>query len=124
MAVKLNRRPPLTTQAQRRILTSLSIRSPPGPPLRSPPPRLSPRSPRPRRSFCWPCSAVDTSSYSAELFVFGVRILEAQAAFAGPFGHGRHATVVLIVAAIERDFLDAGLHGPLGDRFADELGRV
>ena len=49
----------------------------------------------------------------------GGEISEAQAAFAGGFGQRLDAAVIDVGAAVEDDFLDAGLGGALGDQLAD-----
>ena len=49
--------------------------------------------------------------------------LKLQSAFAGRFGQGRHAAVILVLAAVEADCLMPACGRPLGDRLADGLGR-
>src|SRR4029077_17144014 len=49
---------------------------------------------------------------------------ERQAALAGGGGEGRDAAVIDVAAAVEHDFLDAGLYGALGDQLADLGGGV
>src|SRR4051794_39078480 len=123
-AVKLKRRPPLTTLATRLIVTSrsmygvLSWAAPPRPPsrrsrrspllpLRSPPGPPPSRRVRPgiRRSL--------PSSSSSEL----------QPALAGRVGQRRDAAVVVVAAPVEDNRGDAGLAGPARDQLAD-LGRA
>src|SRR5688500_14269881 len=113
-AVKLKRRPPLTTLATRLIVTRrsmygvLSWAAPPRPPSRrsrrsrlSPPPGPPPsRRVRPgiRRSLPSCCCAS-----------------ELQPAFAGGVGQRRDATVVVVATPVEDDGGDAGLLGAGGD---------
>src|SRR4249919_1826996 len=123
-AVKLKRRPPLTTLATRLIVTSrsmygvLSWAAPPRPPSRrsrrsperSPPdPEFGPppsRRVRPgiRRSL--PCQP------SSEL----------QTALAGGVGERRDPAVVVVATPVEHDGADARLASPLGDQLADRGG--
>src|SRR5690606_27706401 len=49
---------------------------------------------------------------------------ELQAALARRIGQGLDATVVAVARAVERDLLDAGRTGLLGNRLADAGGRV
>src|SRR5215475_12439676 len=122
-AVKLNRRPPLTTLATRLIATTRSTcglfsgAAPPRPPSRrsrrSPPPpprRCGPGIRRPSRS-SRRCRR--SRSYWCR------RASELQSAGAGGLGERRDAAVVLVAAAVEHDRGDARRLGPLGDQLAD-----
>src|SRR3546814_417688 len=119
-AVKLKRRPPLTTLATRLIATTrstyavLSACWPPRPsrPRRSPPPWRSPPARCPR----WGPLMRTTSSLSC----LSLRS-ERQAALAGAIGKGRDTAVVLVAGAVEDHALDASCLGALGDELADLL---
>src|SRR5688500_15481990 len=126
-AVKLKRRPPLTTFATRLIVTSRSmygvlswaapprppsrrsrrspelLRSPPGPP--GPPPSRRVR-PGIRRSL--PCEQPSS---------------ELQPAFTSGVGQSGDAAVVVVTTAVEHHCRDAGLAGAGGNELAD-LGRA
>src|SRR5215204_5798608 len=116
-AVKLNRRPPLTTLSTRLIATTRSTCgvfscAPPRPPpsrrsRRSPPP-----APPPRRC----CPGIRRP------FRSGWCSSEVQAVLAGRVGERRDAAVVLVAAPVEDDRADAGRLGPLGHQLADPLG--
>src|SRR5947208_2523032 len=109
-AVKLNRRPPLTTLATRLIATTrsrcglFSAGAPPRPPSRRlsrrPPPSVLP-DPPPLR--CGP--GIELAS-----------LLELESGFAGAVGEGRDATRITVAAAVEDDLADPGRLGPLGEQ--------
>src|SRR5690606_30199 len=99
-AEKPKRRPPFTTLATRLMLTRRSISSPS---WRSSPP---PRCVSPLRRMTDPTCA---SEY--------------QAARAGSIGQRLDPAVIAIAAAVEHHRLHPGAPGPLGDQFADLLGR-
>src|ERR1051326_2380107 len=50
-------------------------------------------------------------------------LLELQSRFARGIGQGLDAPVIQVAAAVEYDLVDALGLGPLGDQFADGLGR-
>src|SRR4029077_3938794 len=102
-AAKPKRRPPFTTLATRLMLTSFSTTSPSSPRPRSPRSRRSP--PLSLRAMLWP-------------------LLEGQTALAGGVGQGFHPAMKQIGTAVEDHFLDAGGNRPLGQQFADGLGRL
>src|SRR6202012_5308012 len=132
-AVKLKRRPPLTTLATRLMVTTRSTyavfsaagaaswlrrsrrsrRSPPSPPR--PPP-----APPPRR--CWGgirnpsfhCSGCGSRSGASQL----------QPGFAGALGDRRDPPVILVAGPVEDDRGDAGRLGPLADQLAALAGQV
>ena len=52
----------------------------------------------------------------------GAKVLEAEATLTGSVGQRLDAAVIDVRAAIEDDFLDAGLAGALGDQLADSGG--
>src|SRR6478752_5233123 len=127
-AVKLKRRPPLTTLATRLMVTTrstywfLSSRLS----RLSRPPRLSRRSPRsvrspppagpvPRRC----CPGIRCSS-SQQLRSRSCS--EGQTAFAGALGDRRDPAVVLVATTVEHDGLDTGVLGTGGHELADLLG--
>src|SRR5829696_4931862 len=102
-AVKLNRRPPLTTLATRLIATTRSTcavfsAAPPAPPPRRCCPGI-------RRPFRW-CASLS----------------ELQPGAAGRVGERRDPAVVLVAAAVEDHRGDAGRPGPLGQQLADPAG--
>src|SRR3954447_1976771 len=125
-AVKLKRRPPLTTLATRLIVTSrsmygvLSWAPPPRPPSRrsrrsrlSPLPPPGPPGPPPsRRVRPGIRRSLRSSCCSSEL----------QAALAGGVGQRGHPAVVVVTAAVEDHRGHAGLAGPRGDQLADPGG--
>src|SRR3954470_3177960 len=128
-AVKLNRRPPLTTLATRLMVTTRSTKAVFSPPSRSrrlsrsrrsrraplspPPPPLVPAPvPPPRR---WG-PAIRRS------FSLARSCSQAQAALTGAVGHRGHPAVVAVAAAVEDDRVDAGRAGPLRDALADLAG--
>src|SRR5262245_43253438 len=121
-AVKLNRRPPLTTLATRLIVTTRSRcgvfsatsraprpSRPPRPPRPSRPPSRPPPSvlvpdPEPRR--CGPGITVH--------FSFRIIGLELETGFAGGVSQGRNAACVPVATAVEDHLVDARGLGPLG----------
>src|SRR4051794_17042325 len=118
-AVKLKRRPPLTTLATRLIVTRrsmygvLSWAAPPRPPSRrsrrsrlSPPPGGPPPSRRVRPGIR---RSLPSSSCTSEL----------QPAFAGGIGERGDPAVVVVAAPVEDHRGDAGLAGPVGHQLAD-----
>src|SRR5581483_9447535 len=125
-AVKLNRRPPLTTLATRLMVTTRSTyavfsaagaaswlrrsrrsrRSPPSPP--PPPP--------PRR--CW--GGIRNPSFRC--CRFGTS--ELQSGLAGALGDRGDPAVVLVAGPVEDDRVDPGRLGPLADQLADLTGQV
>src|SRR5215208_5659749 len=108
-AVKLKRRPPLTTLATRLIATTRSmyaVLSALSPPRRlSRPPRRSP----PERCPRWGPLMRSISSLSLLL-----ARSERQAAAAGGIGQGRDATVVLVAGPVEHGRGDPGRLRTLG----------
>src|SRR3954468_5217598 len=115
-AVKLKRRPPLTTLDTRLMATTRSMKllfsagAPPGPP---PPSRRSRRSfpppaPPPRR--CGP--GIRRPSRSSNQSCAS----EVQPRLASAVGQGRDPSGVPVAAAVEHDCGDAGGLGPLGDQ--------
>src|SRR5262245_55784079 len=93
--LKLKRRPPLTTAAQRRILMTFSIKSP----LRE-----------------------ESREVSVDM---GVLSLKTQAGLSGRFGKGRHAAMIFGTASIETNLLDTSRQGALSNRAPDGLcGRL
>src|SRR6516165_7070194 len=114
-AAKPKRLPPLTTFATRLMWTSLSTNSLSRSSrslLRSRPPR----SRSPAMVFSNPSEAFASVLVSVSL--------EAQSALARRVRKRFDAAVIEIAAAIEHHFLDALLHGSLGQQLADRLGRV
>src|SRR3954470_5442674 len=111
-AVKLKRRPPLTTLATRLIATTRSMYDWPlsAPPRRSS--RRSRRSPPPRRG-----AAISGSSSRQRLPANGPS--ERQPALARAVGQRRDATVVPVPRAVKHDGGDPGLLGALGQQLAD-----
>src|SRR6478752_3224776 len=124
-AVKLNRRPPLTTLATRLMVTTRStnaVFSAPASrrlsrsrrsrrPLFSPPPVPAPVPP-PRR---W--GPAIRRSFSLVRFCS-----QAQAGLAGAVGDRRHPAVIAVPAAVEDDRIDSGLAGPFRHALADLAG--
>src|SRR5690349_377778 len=128
-AVKLKRRPPLTTFATRLMVTTrsrywlFSGSRESRPPRRSSrrSPRRSPRSavpavPVPRR---W---GPGIRCSSSRQWWSGWRWSQGQPAFPSAVRDGGDATVVLVAAAVEDDGVDAGGLRALGDELADLLG--
>src|SRR6185437_546975 len=134
-AVKLNRRPPLTTLATRLMVTTRSTyavfsaagaaswlrrsrrsrRSPPPSPPRPPP------APPPRR--CW--GGIRNPSFRCAVwFHWSWSASELQPRFAGAVGHRGHPAVVLVAGPVEDDRVDAGRLGPLADQLADLAGQI
>src|SRR3954447_23209758 len=131
-AVKLKRRPPLTTLATRLMVTTRSTyaflsaaasrrlsRPPPWRSRRSLPPAPAP-APVPQR---WGpgirrSSSLGRGRWSAQCSDGS----QGQPTLTGAVGDGGDAAVVLVAAAVEDDRLDAGLAGPLRDELADPAG--
>src|SRR4051795_6509873 len=121
-AVKLKRRPPLTTLDTRLMATTRSMKllfsagAPPGP--RPPSPRarraLPPPAPPPRR--CGP--GIRRPSRSAQRCSS-----EVQPALAGPVGQRGDAAGVPVATPVEDDRGDPGGLRPLGDERADLAGQ-
>src|SRR5689334_7227745 len=111
-AVKLKRRPPLTTLATRLMVTTCSRYAAcfsAAPPRRSS--RRSRRSPPPP-----PRRGAPGISPSSSLYCRARSQL--QAAFPGAVREGRDPAVVAVPAPVEHDGLDAGLLGPLREQLA------
>src|SRR3954471_5461256 len=111
-AVKLNRRPPLTTLATRLMATTRSryaVADAPAPAPRPSPrrSRRSPPAPVPRR--CAPCISTSLSWRSSKC----------HPAFTGRVGERRDPAVVAVAAAVEDHSVDTGGLCPLGDGAAD-----
>src|SRR3954454_7279302 len=122
-AVKLNRRPPLTTLATRLMATTRSTYAvfSAGPPSRPPrPPRRPPESPpvAPRR---WGPGISRSSSRCVRGCACG-RGSQDQPRLAGAVGDGRDPAGVAVATPVEHDRLDAGVLGALGHQLADLLG--
>src|SRR5215212_580880 len=131
-AVKLKRRPPLTTLATRLMVTTRSTyaflsaaasrrlsRPPPWRSRRSLPPAPAP-APVPRR---WGpgirrSSSLGRGRWSAQCSDGS----QGQPTLTGAVGDGGDAAVVLVAAAVEDDRVDARLAGALGDELADPAG--
>src|SRR3712207_2473120 len=115
-AVKLNRRPPLTTLATRLIATTRStyaVLSAPWAPRRSSrPPRRSPPARCPR----W--GPLMTGSSSLRFSSSS----EPQAALAGAVGNGCDPTVVLVAGPVEDHAFDTGCLRALGHQLAHQAG--
>src|SRR5690242_5259382 len=115
-AAKPKRLPPLTTFATRLMWTSLSTNSL----SRSSRSLLRSRPPRSRSP-----AMVFSNLYGACAPVLvNIQTLEAEPALARSIRKRLDAPVKQIAAAVEHDFLDALLHGALGEQLADRLGRV
>src|SRR5690606_34205798 len=116
-AVKLKRRPPLTTFATRLIFTTRSMYETPlsaAPPRRSSRrSRRSPPPPAPRRG------AAAISGSSSRCSYHGPGSSEVQPAFAGAVGESRDASRVAVATAVEHDGGDPGTLGPLSEKLAD-----
>src|SRR4249920_833601 len=122
-AVKLKRRPPLTTLATRLMATTRSTYAvfSAGPPSRPPrPPRRPPESPPvpPRR---WGPGISRSSSRCVRGCECRCRS-QNQPTLAGAVGDGRDPTGVAVATPVEDDGLDAGVLGALGDELTDLLG--
>src|SRR5690606_23951364 len=129
-AVKLKRRPPLTTFDTRLIVTTrsrkalfsaesprrLSRRSPP---RRSRPPSEAPPAP-PAEPVVLRCGPAISGSFA--LVRSAGSCSQGQAPLAGAVSDGGDTAVVLVAAAVEHDGLDTGLLGTLGDELADLAG--
>src|SRR6478672_5198356 len=128
-AVKLKRRPPLTTLATRLMVTTRSTYWLFSASRLSRPPRLSRRSPRsvrspppagpptpPRR--CCPGIRCSSSQQLRSRSAWS----QGQPTFTGALGDGRDPAVVLVPTTVEHDGLDTGVLGPGGDELADLLG--
>src|SRR3954451_23587688 len=107
-AVKLNRRPPLTTLATRLMATTRSryaVADAPAPAPRPSPrrSRRSPPAPVPRR---WAPGIRTSLSFLSS---------ECQPASTGRVGERRDPAVLAVAAAVEDHSFDAGGLGPLGD---------
>src|SRR3954469_22402956 len=126
-AVKLNRRPPLTTLATRLMVTTRSTNAVFSPPRSSR--RLS-RSRRPRRPPPSPPPLVPAPVPPPRRWGPAIRrsfslarsCSQAQAALAGAVGDRRDPAVVAVAAAVEDDGVDAGGPGPLRHALADLAG--
>src|SRR4051812_30916179 len=131
-AVKLKRRPPLTTLATRLIVTTRSTKavfSAPlsrrlsrsrrsrRPPLFSPPLLVPALVPPPRR---WGGAIRRSFSLAGSLGRCGCS--QRQASLAGALRHRGHPAVVAVAAAVEDDRLDPGLAGPGRHELADPAG--
>src|SRR3954471_11865275 len=126
-AVKLNRRPPLTTLATRLMVTTRSTKA-----VFSPPPSRSRRLSRSRRSRRPPPSPPLVPAPVPPPRRWGPAIRrsfslarscsQAEAALAGAVGDRRDPAVVAVAAAVEDNRVDAGRAGPLGDALADLAG--
>src|SRR3954447_16889496 len=129
-AVKLKRRPPLTTLATRLMVTTRSTyaflsaaasrrlsRPPPGRSRRSLPPAPAP-APVPRR---WG-PGIRRSSSLRRRWCGGRGSSQRQPTLAGAVGDGRDPAVVLVAPTVEDDGLDAGVLRPRGDELADLAG--
>src|SRR3954447_3036050 len=111
-AVKLNRRPPLTTLATRLMATTRSRYAVAAAP--APAPRPSPR--RARRS---PPAPVPRRRAPGIRSSLSLRSSECQPAFAGRIGKRCDPSVVAVAAAVEDHGVDARGLGALGDGSAD-----
>src|SRR5690606_1486150 len=122
-AVKLKRRPPLTTLETRLIVTTRSMNSflgsaaprrpsPQRPPERSPPAAGPAPVPEP---VLLRCGAAIRCSFA----LVRSRWSQGEPALTGAVGDGGHAAVVPVAAAVEHRGLDTGSLGPLGDELAD-----
>src|SRR5690606_4495000 len=118
-AVKLKRRPPLTTFETRLIVTTRSMNSflgsaPRRPSPRRPPERSPPAVPVPEPVLLR-CGAAIRCSFA----LVRSRWSQGEPALASAFSDGRHPAVVLVAGPVEHGDLDAAGLGPLGDEFAD-----
>src|SRR5919202_226929 len=143
-AVKLKRRPPLTTLATRLMVTTRSKKAVfSAPPSRSrrlsrsrrsrPPPVFSPPLvpapvPPPRR---WGPAITRSFSLAGlgwrrDACFWEAPCSQRQAALAGDVGHGRHPAVVAVATPVEDHGLDARCPGTLGHALAHlaRLGRL
>src|SRR4051794_38676077 len=111
-AVKLKRRPPLTTLATRLIVTTFSMYCD----FSAPRPLSRPRPPPPPRRCC------PLMRHSSRLRKLQWWSSELQSALAGAVGHSRHASRVLVAGAVEDDRSDSGGLGAVGHELADALG--
>src|SRR5690606_10617314 len=123
-AVKLNRRPPLTTFATRLIFTTRSMYETPlsaAPPRRSSRrSRRSPPPPAPRRgAAAISGSSSRCSSHGPSLETHGPGPSEHQPAFTGAVGERRDAPCVAVATPVEHDLGDSGGLGPLSEELAD-----
>src|SRR3954468_12671502 len=125
-AVKLNRRPPLTTLATRLMVTTRSTKA-----VFSPPPSRSRRVARARRSRrplfspLVPAPVPPPRRWGPAIrrsFSLARSCSQAQAALTGAVGHRRDPAVIAVATAVEDDRLDAGLPGPFRDALADLTG--
>src|SRR5207302_4763352 len=125
-ALKLKRRPPLTTAAQRRILTTRSSR---------PSCRCSRSRSRSRAMVCYsrrlgqilqpePPVGQVCNLPEQEAGYKPAPGSELQAALAGGVGQGLDPAVIPVVAAVEGGLGDAGGLGLLGQRTADDHRRL
>src|SRR5262245_1122278 len=124
-AVKLNRRPPLTTLATRLIVTTRSRCGVFSATSRAPRPSRPPRPPRPSRPPSRPPPSVLVPDPEPRRCGPGMTVhsfLELESSAASGVGQGCDATLVPVATAVEDHFIDARGLGPLGYERTD-LGR-
>src|SRR5512139_738393 len=115
-AVKLKRRPPLTTLATRLIATTRSmydvpLSAPPRPAFR--PSRRSPPWPPPLRG-----AAISGSSSRIQIAILASGASELEPLLARAVRQSGDAAVVLVAGAVEHDRADARLHSTLREELA------
>src|ERR1700751_2237719 len=136
-AAKPKRLPPLTTFATRLMWTSLSTnslsRSSPSPDRSGPPRARSPAMVFSNLSEAvasvlvsvqTSCLLIEHDLFGKPLHAFPDHALEAQPTLARRIRKRLDAAVIKIAAAVEHHFLDAVLHGALGEQLAHRLGRI